>query len=114
MSFKDQLPLDAVNSFLNGDEFAEEIIYTPSGGDAKVIKAVVVREGLEPSPENVARSLKKQAELYIVNHETSGVTEIDKRDDRVTLKDINGDEREARINEILHSDEGIWHLLVGW
>jgi len=114
MSFKDQLSQDAVKSFLNTDEFAEEVIYTPSAGDPKVIKAVVVRESLEPSRENMARSLRNTARLYIANDEEAGVTGIDKKDDRITLNDIDGDERVARINEILHSDEGIWELSVGW
>ena len=114
MSFKDQLPQDAVNTFLNADEFAEEITYTPSGGAPKVIKAVIVREGLEPSSENVSRSLRNQAEIYIANDDTGGVTQVDKKDDRLMLNDIDGTPREARVNEILSRDEGMWHLIVGW
>ena len=114
MSLKDQLPLDSVNTFLNADEFAEEITYTPSGGVPKIIKAVIVREGLEPSSENASRSLRKQAEIHIANDDVNGVTQVDKKDDRVTLNDVEGSAREARINEVLASDNGMWHLMVGW
>ena len=114
MSFKDQLSQDSINTFLNTDEFAEEITYTPSGGPPKTIKAVVVREGLEPSSENASRSLRNQAEIYIANDDVNGVTVIDKKDDRITLNDVEDTAREARINEILSRDEGIWHLIVGW
>lgn len=114
MSFKDQLSPDSINTFLNTNEFAEEITYIPSVGPPRIIRAVVVREGLEPSSENMSRSLKNQAEVYIANDDTDGVTQIDKKDDRVTLNDVEGTAREARINEILSRDEGMWHLIVGW
>ena len=114
MSFKDQLSQDSISTFLNADEFAEEITYTPSGGVPKVIKAVIVREGLEPSSENASRSLRKQAEIYFANDDVNGVTAIDKKDDRITLNDVEGTAREARINEVLGGDEGMWHLIVGW
>jgi len=114
MSFKDQLSQDSIITFLNSDEFAEEITYIPSVGPPKIIKAVIVREGLEPSSENASRSLRKQADVYIANDETDGVIAIDKKDDRITLNDVEGIARETRINEVLGNDEGIWHLLVGW
>lgn len=114
MSFKAQISKDSKNIFLNSDEFAEEITYTPLVGSAKTIKAIVVQQGLEPGSENISRSLRNRAEVYIANDAIEGVTLIDKRDDKITLNDIEGTSREARINEILHKDEGIWHLLVGW
>lgn len=114
MSFKDQLSSDALNTFLNSDEFAEEITYIPSGGASKIIKAVIVREGLEPSSENASRSLRKQAEIYIANDDVEGVASIDKKDDRITLNDIEGTAKEVRINEVLCNDNGMWHLMVGW
>ncbi len=112
MSFKERIKKDAP-VFLNPDEFAEEVAYT-AGGAAKSINAVVVHYQLVPSQENVYRSLKKQAEVFIANDSEKGVTAINKKDDRITLKDTAGQEQEARINEIVNSDRGIWHLLVGW
>jgi len=114
MSFKTQAADDGKKVFLNSSEFAEEITYTPAGAQAKVIKAVVVREGLAPGDENLNRSLRKQAELYIACDDVEGVLQIDKKDDRVTLADAEGIEREARVTEVVGKEEGMWHLLVGW
>ena len=113
MSFKDNLKADA-RTFLNTDEFAESLTYIPHGGMAKVIKAVVTRERIDPASGNFGRSLKNEAEVYIMNDDTEGVTAIDKTNDRVILKELDGDEKEARITEILSGDEGIWHIRVVW
>ncbi|MFH2138464.1 MAG: hypothetical protein ABII88_08135 [Candidatus Omnitrophota bacterium] len=105
---------DAVSCFLNSGEFAEEITYITGAGASKIIKAVVVRYELAPAEENINRSLKKQAEVYIANDETSGVVTVNKKDDRITLKDTEGFDREARINDIVNRDDGMWYLMVGW
>lgn len=114
MSLKEQMPKDAVSCFLNGGEFAEDITYTTGEGVSKVIKAVVVRYELAPAEENINRSLKKQAEVYIANDETNGVATVNKKDDRITLKDTEGFDHEARINDVITRDEGMWYLMVGW
>ncbi len=113
MSFKDQIAVDA-KVFLNSDEFAEEITYTPAGGAPKEIKAVILRYEIAPTEENVYRSLKNRAEIHIANDAEKGITQINKKDDRITLKDTEGFEHEARINEVINSDKGMWHLLAGW
>ena len=113
MSFKDNLKADA-RTFLNTDEFAESLTYIPHGGTAKVIKAVITRGRLDPASGNFSRSLKNEAEIYIMNDEAEGVITIDKTNDRIVLKELDGDEKEARITEILNSDKGIWHIRVGW
>ena len=114
MSLKDQFPIDVINCFLNTAEFAEVITYTPEGEAGKEINAIVVRGRLEPGSETQGRALQNQAEVYIANDATVGVTSVDKKDDRITLNDVEGTSREARIVEVLHKDEGAWHLLVGW
>lgn len=114
MSLKDLIKEDSKNIFLNTGQFAEEITYIPDGGVSKTIKAVIERKALAPGDENINRSLRKQAELFIANDETDGVVSIDKKDDRIRLNDTEGVEREARINDVLGSDDGMWHLLVGW
>jgi len=114
MTLKEQMQTDGHGAFLNSDEFAEEITYTAEGVSARVIKAIVVRYELSPAEENINRSLKKQAEIYIANDAVEGVVAIDKKDDRITLKDTEGFDREARINDVLNRDEGMWHVLVGW
>ena len=114
MSLKDQFSLDVINCFLNTAEFAEVITYTPEGQGGKEINAIVVRARLEPGSEDQGRGLQNQAEIYIANDATEGVTSVDKKDDRITLDDVEGTSRQARIIEVLHRDEGAWHLLVGW
>lgn len=114
MTLKGQLAQDGHGVFLNTDEFAEKITYTVEGSGSRVIRAIVVRYELAPAEENINRSLKKQAEVYIANNAVEGVTQISKKDDRITLKDTEGFDREARINDVLNRDEGMWHLLVGW
>ena len=114
MSLKDRFSLDVINCFLNTSEFAEAITYTPEGEAGKEINAIVVRGRLEPGSEDQGRSLQNQVEIYIANDATEGVTFVDKKDDRITLNDVEGTSREARIIEVLHKDEGAWHLLVGW
>ena len=114
MSLKDQFPLDVIDCFLNTAEFAEVITYTPEGQSAKDINAIVVRGRLEPGSEDQGRGLQNQVEIYIANDVTEGVTSVDRKDDRITLNDVEGTSREARIIEVLHKDDGAWHLLVGW
>jgi hypothetical protein len=113
MSLRDRIQQDGTSVFLNSEEFAEEITYATET-DSKVIKAIVVRYELAPAEENINRSLKKQAEIYIANDPIEGVVTVSKKDDRITLKDTEGTERESRINDVLNRDDGIWHLLVGW
>ena len=114
MSLKDQFSLDVINCFLNTAEFAEVITYTPEGEAGKEINAIVVRGRLEPGSEDQGRGLQNQAEIYIANDDVSGITQVDQKDDRIMLNDVEGTVRESRINEILSRDEGIWHLIVGW
>ncbi len=113
MSLKDQMSLDAKAVFLNGGEFAEEITYTPAGGTAKLIRAVIVRKELSPSNEVNSRSLKNQAEVYISTDPLEGVSFINRRDDRIML-DVEDTAKDARINDVLGKDEGLWRLLIGW
>ncbi len=113
MSLKDRIAADA-SVFLNPGEFAEGIVYTAEGSVPKTIQAMVVRYELSPTEENVYRSLKKQAEIFIARDEAIGIAVVNKKDDRVTLKDTEGIEQEARINDVISGDEGMWHLLVGW
>jgi len=114
MSLKEKLLEDSSDIFLNNSEFAEEITYISSTSKAILIDAVVVRLGLEPGAENVSRSLRNQAEIYVANDGVSGIIKLDKKDDRIVLNDSEGIRRNARINEVLNRDQGMWHLLIGW
>lgn len=115
MTFKDDLLTDAKDVFLAGNnEFDESVTYTPAGDVAKAINALVVRDALEPGKEGKALALRNQAEIFIANDATAGVTSIDETDDRVAITDRAGTSQTARIARIIDSDAGMWHLLVEW
>lgn len=48
MTFKTRVASDVKDVFLNADEFAETITYTPHGGAAQTINAIVIRDPAEP------------------------------------------------------------------
>ncbi len=114
MTFKSQTSQDASNTFLNTNEFAEEITYTPAGGEARIIKALVNRGKIIPNKEDSLRTLQNQAELFVLNDAASGISLINKKDDKIKLTDLEGDLKECRIAEVLDKDEALWHLLVEW
>ncbi len=114
MTFKSQIKEDALNYFLNTNEFAEEITYIPAGGISRIIKALVNRGQIAPGRQDEQRTLQNQAELFVLNDETQGISQINKKDDRITFTDLEGDTKECRIVEVLDKDEALWHLLVEW
>lgn len=104
---------DAANAILNGDEFAETIAYTPKGGAAKSIKAIVERKRISPASEDTGRTLIDQVEIFIANDATYGVTSINKGGDTVSLPErIGGSNITWSVTDILSQDPGIWHLLI--
>jgi len=113
MSFKDNLASDVDKVFLNKDEFAEEVIYTPKGGSPKTIRAIIVRSRLDSGGEDAGRILRKQCEVYIANDATNGVASIDKGDDKIQFPEIPGGSNATWIVlDILRTGK-MWHLLVG-
>ena len=113
MSFKTQIAQDAAKSFLNANEFAESVIYTPKAGVAKSITAVVNRKRLDPASEDIGRVLINQCEIFIANDPAAGVASISKGGDIVSFpENIAGSAISWIVADILGQDEGIWHLLV--
>lgn len=113
MAFKSDLAQDAAKTFLNSDEFAEDITYTPKGGVAKVIKAVVNRKRIDPASEDAGRILINQCEIFIANDAVSGIASINKGGDLVSLAEvIGGPLVNWVVADILAQDEGVWQLLL--
>jgi len=113
VTLKSKLPEDAKAAFLNSDEFAESITYTPNGGPPKVIKALVVRERLQADGPDQGRVLNRQAEIYIASDATQGVTSVDKGNDTVSFPVfVEGPAVPWKVVEVLGKDEGMWHLAV--
>lgn len=110
---KDQLAVDMVNLFLNENEFAEYIAYTPKGGEEKTIKAIVDRRRIAPAGEDTGRLLEGQVEIIIANNETYGVSSVNKGGDKVTLPErIGGALIDFTVIDILNQDEGMFQLLL--
>ena len=114
MTFKDNLSTDAYTTFLNTSEHAEVITYTPNGGSPASIKAIVIRQRVEPASEDHGRGLKNEVEIMIANDATYGVTSVDKGNDTVALKKVIGDTSDTIyfLADILSHDDGMWHLLL--
>ncbi|MDD5736679.1 MAG: hypothetical protein PHH20_00115 [Candidatus Omnitrophica bacterium] len=110
---KEQLANDAKSAFLNAGEFAESVTYTPKGGTAKIINAVINRKRLDPAYEDTGRTLINQAELFVANDALAGITSVNKGGDMVSFAEtISGAVISWVVADILNQDEGIWHLLV--
>ncbi len=114
MSFKEMMKTDVENVLLNTDEFAAEISYTPSGGTARTIKAVIEIKQPETIEEDFGRALHHMAEIFVLNDATSGIDTVSLANDRITLTDDGGTERTARILRIVNSDYASKTLLIGW
>ena len=113
MSFKDIIKSDAINTILNTNELAVEITYTPNGQDAKTIKAIIVREPIEPGSEDQGRILQKQAEIYIANDADAGVSSVDINGDIVSFPVRIGESAvDWAVIEIIKKDSGLWQLKV--
>jgi len=113
MALKQGLSQDIINCFLNTDEFAEEIAYTPKGGSPKTIKALVNRRRIEPATEDSSRTLYKEVEIIIANDPVYGVASVNKGQDEVSLPEVMGGPVISWVVvDILSQDEGAWQLLL--
>jgi hypothetical protein len=113
MTLKTKMAADTLQTFLNTNEFAEDITYVPYGGTNKSIKAVLIRRGLDPAGEDTGRIMHNQVEIMIARDINYGMTSIKKGQDKVILPaNIGGDDDIWLVVDILGQDDGMWHLLV--
>lgn len=113
MSLKNDLTKDVINTFLNTDEFAEDIVYTPKNESAKSIRAIVNRKRLDPSLEDSGRVLAGQAEIFVANDATHGVSMVSKGQDKVSVPEVIGAPAiDWVVIDIIDHDEGMFHLLI--
>lgn len=104
---------DMVSVFLNTSHFAENITYTPSGGSAKSIKALVIRQQLNPNSQDQNRTLGNTIEIYIAKDSTNGVATISRGLDKVSLpQTIGGSNVTWLVTDIIDHDDGSWHLMA--
>ena len=109
---------DMYNVFL-ASGFQEDIIYTPSGGAAKTIKAIVYRDGAgytTPSGrtggESQSKSRNYNMSVHISNDSTNGIATITVREDTVKCKRRHSDTLNSTflVSGIIQDDEGAWWL----
>lgn len=113
MALKEGLSQDIINCFLNTDEFAENITYTPKGGSSKEIKAIVNRRRIEPAAEDSSRTLYKEVEIIVANHPVHGISSVNKGQDEVMLPEvIGGPAISWAVVDIVNQDDGAWQLLL--
>ena len=112
MSFLDLLQTDAA-VFFNAEEFAESVVYTPSGQSPVMLNAVVNRNPERDMTASGAPFLLV-FEVWIANHPTLGLQAITERLDKVALKVRVGDAatRDFRVWQVLTQDPGAWQLEV--
>ncbi len=113
VNFDTKLLYDAKVAFLNSSEFAEVITYTPYGGQAKFLSAIIVRERLESKGPDHSISITRGAEIFVANDAASGVTSINKNNDKVSFPNqVGGSPVIWTVVEILQHDNAMWHLRV--
>ncbi len=113
MTFRDQTLTDFKNCLLNTGEFAEAVVYTPSGGSPKTVNAIVVRERIESKGPDHTIALSRGAEIYIANDAALGTASINKNNDTVSFPvQIGGTAVVWKVVEIIYHDDAVWRLRV--
>jgi hypothetical protein len=113
MTLKSQIPDDARHSFLNPDEFAEEITYTPFGGPPVSINAVIARKQIEADEQDQGHVLENQCEVYLANRAASGVLSVQKGKDTLSFPEQPGGSPVSWfVVDVINKDDGMWRLLV--
>jgi hypothetical protein len=114
MTFKERIVDDAKDVFLDAETgFAEEITYTPSGGVAKTIKAVVERQMLTPNQQGQKQIPGREADISILNNADQGVSEVNKGKDKVSLPVWAGEESvEWAVVDVISKDEAMFVLRI--
>lgn len=114
MTLRDMIDDDAVDVFLNTDEFAESVTYYPrtrtaTASSSRSIAAVVFRNQMEVVSENGV-SVLPVWEVHVANNSTTGIasTEIDTGGDQIGFPPRDGEDAVKKtIVMILVQDHGM-------
>jgi hypothetical protein len=114
VTFQENLTADLA-VLLNTDEFAESVTYTPSGGSAKTINALVDRNPMRMLEAAAMGFQQAGLEIYIANDATLGVTSVKEGLDTVTLKLRQGDSSTTVliVKKVVESDLQMFRLECG-
>lgn len=106
--------LDDMNDIFLDSGFEEEVIYTPSGGVARTINALVWRRGTRQTTRSrtgqPGDTLSRfyEIEIEVSNDSTLGISEVTVMEDTIQLyKDVGDSTRKTMaIAGRVHNDEG--------
>jgi hypothetical protein len=88
--------------------FSEEIVYTPSGGMATTIRAVVFRQGAKGI--NAKADFNIQHFPIIVEIDRTDIATITEMKDTVRCADINGTVKDFAVRKLIYSDSGCFKI----
>lgn len=116
MSFQSVMQNDFRTIMLDTDEFAETVVYTPSGGSPVSIAASIDRERALPGMNLTGGrpSGMKTRRVIILNQATYGVTSVKEGFDTMALK-LNLDDASAttcRVTKIVDQSVAHWDVEV--
>ena len=109
MTLHDTIKADAATVFCNADDFAEPVTYYKRDGTARVIQAVVLREGYESLAE-ANDAIVPVLELHVANSATLGIStsELNTGGDLIGVKMRTGQAEQIRaIVRLVSHDEGM-------
>lgn len=92
--------------------FGETISYTPSGGVAANISAVVFRKG----EQKITGKMGDQTAMYypvVIEVDREDIDSVTVNEDIVSCDDVNGEAKSFRVRAILSSDAGCFKLGLG-
>jgi len=109
MTFKALMAADVSAVFLNADEFAEEITWTPAGGSARTITAVVDRQDVREEDQQDGRVLARRASIHASADAAAGVGTTPGMRDIATF-----DSLAWAVDSISGPAEGIFRIDLIW
>jgi len=106
---------DDMDKIFLASGFEEDIVYTPSGGSAKTISAIVYRQGINESlqRQRVQTATRKyDIEIDISTDSTNGIETVTINTDTVILKPKIGDDstKTFTVAGTIQNDEGAFRL----
>src|SRR5574343_292898 len=109
MTLASQIVTDANDVFLDTDDFAESITYTPSGGAAVTVSAIVNRNPLQTRGTDNNARLEFEIEIEVA---VESVAAVILNGDTVALKKREGDTADTtfKVSHIVQQDSGMWRL----
>jgi hypothetical protein len=108
-----------MDTYFLASGFQEDVIYTPSGGAAKTIKAVVLRGNAVETQQRAGGSTPLANRVYdlqilISTDATTGIAQVTPREDKVSVAQRLGEAAKVfLVQGVVVSDEGAWRLGLG-